>query len=409
VDNLTHTLIGLVAGEAVARCVPSNPARFAEPARRTTLLVVGMVGGNLPDVDLLWSMGLVTGDSVNYLVQHRGYTHTLLGCAILSLLLLLGTLAALRWRGHRLRPADTLLVAAMSGLAVMLHLGMDALNEYGVHPFWPWNNRWYYGDSLFIVEPLCWLAAAPLLYLQRTRGARVFIGGVLAIGCAAVLVFHGFGLAWWIVPAATLLLLVVGARMPARVAVLVSVGALCMVPVAFAAAHAVALRRVANLAAMQFKGAENLDIVLSPAAAHPFCWDVMLLQREGPDYVARIGQLNLVSDASRPCSRSLNDARTAPLRVMNRPVTDGMSWSGEYTMEITALARLANSNCTARRLASFLRAPFAARSERGWILGDLRYDRETGPGFAEMLVEPQSPARCGNPSPWTPPRRDLGF
>jgi inner membrane protein len=103
VDNLTHTLIGLAAGEAVERGASVRPGGLAGPVRRTTLLVMGMAGGNLPDVDLLWSMQFATGDRLDYLVEHRGYTHTLVGCAVLALLLFLGAMATLRWRGHRLR------------------------------------------------------------------------------------------------------------------------------------------------------------------------------------------------------------------------------------------------------------------------------------------------------------------
>ena len=406
-DNLTHTLIGLAAGEGIARWTRVQPDGVDERARRNALLVVGMVGGNLPDADLLWSMQFATGDRLAYLIEHRGYTHTLAGCVALALLLFAGAMAVLRWRGQRISPPDAGLFAAMSLLAVMLHLGMDALNEYGVHPFWPWNNRWYYGDTLFIVEPLCWLALAPLYFTLQTRAARGLVGLALAAGCIAVLAFHGFRMVWWSLPVLTLLLLRGGRRLSPRWASLAAVALLLVVIGVFSVSHATVLRRVQVLAASQFPGASLLDIVLSPAPAHPFCWDVMLLQREDSDYVARLGQLNLASDSGQACSRSLNGGSTAPLRVMNRPVLSGMRWAGEYTMDIQALSRLVSGSCDARRLASFMRAPFAARSDKGWIIGDLRYDRESGPGFAELLVDPKAASKCATDSPWTPPRSDL--
>jgi inner membrane protein len=331
------------------------------------------------------------------------------GCAALAALLFLGVVAWLRWRGHRIRLPEAWLFGAMSLLAVMLHLGMDALNEYGVHPFWPWNNRWYYGDTMFIVEPLCWLATAPLLCWLRSRGARVSLGLVLAVGCIAVLVFHRFGAVWWIVPVLTALLLHVGGKLSPRAASLASVVILCGVIGTFSAAHAAVSRRVESLAARQFPAATTLDIVLSPAPAHPFCWDVMLLQRAQGAYTARLGQLSLTSDLSAACARNLGGAGTAPLKGMQVPVTSGMRWSGQFSMEANSLARLGASNCDTRRLASFLRAPFAVETDKGWILGDLRYDREPGPGFAELLVDSHGSTRCSRPSPWTPPRRDLGF
>jgi inner membrane protein len=86
-----------------------------------------------------------------------------------------------------------------------------------------------------------------------------------------------------------------------------------------------------------------------------------------------------------------------------------MRWSGEFSMDANKLAGLGARNCDTRRLASFLRAPFAVETNKGWILGDLRFDREPGPGFAEVLIDSQAPVRCAGVSPWTPPRRDLGF
>jgi inner membrane protein len=384
---------------------------MAGATRRTTLLAMGMVGGNLPDADLLWSMQSVTGDPLDYLVEHRGYTHTLAGCAVLALLLFLTTLALLRWRSHPVRSHDMRLFGAMSVLAVLLHLGMDALNEYGVHPFWPWNNRWYYGDSVFIVEPLFWLAIAPLFFALRTRAARVVVGVVLGVGCIAVLAFHQFGAVWWSLPVLVLLLLFAGRKLSPRAASMATVVLLSSVLGMFCAAHAAAYRRVEGLAARQFPGATTLDIVLSPAPAHPLCWNVMLLQRTGQDYVARMGQVSLAPamDAGEACARSLGGEGTAPLAPMHMPPEAGVHWRNEYSMDARTLAGLAASNCDTKRLASFLRAPFAVVTDSGWILGDLRYDREPDAGFAEVLIDPRAPLRCAKPIPWDPPRQDLGL
>jgi inner membrane protein len=414
VDNLTHTLIGLLAGEAVYRGSRPREGGLPDPVRRTALLATGIAGGNLPDVDLLWSMPAFTGDSVTYLVEHRGYTHTLVGCAALALLLFLGALAVLRWRGHAIRAPDARLLGAMSLLAVLLHLGMDALNEYGVHPFWPWDNRWYYGDAVFIIEPLCWLALAPLYFSLRSRAARVFLGFVLLAGCLAVLVFHRFAATWWALPAVALLLVAAGRRLSRGAAAVAAACLLSSVIGLFALARASAAGRVQAMAAVSFPAASTLDIVLSPAPAHPLCWDVMLLQQEGRAYVARLGQLSLAAQiAGRPaansCARSVGGPGTAVLQPVRTGTLAGMHWTGEFTMDAGELVRLAHANCNTRRVASFLRAPFATETDRGWVLGDLRFDREPGAGFAEVRVDYRQGQRCGRASPWTPPRRDLGF
>ena len=405
-DNLTHTLIGLAAGECVARGVRTRPGGLPDPARRNALLALGIVGGNLPDADLLWSMPGLTGDPLGYLVHHRGHTHTLLGCAVLALLLFAATVAVMRWRGHRLRAADVGLLGGMALLAVMLHLGMDALNQYGVHPFWPWNNRWYYGDAVFIIEPLYWLAAAPLFFSLRTRVARWLVGCALVVGSIAVLAVNRLSAVAWVLPVLSLLLIGVGRRLSPRAASRLAIGVLVVVSATFWATHALVLHRVQAVAARQFPGDSTLDIVLSPAPANPLCWDVMLLQRSGTDYVARMGQQ---SWAAQSCAGGLTMEGAAPLQPMQVPVMEGVRWRAQFTMDAAALARLANTSCDTRRLASFLRAPFAVETSAGWILGDLRFDRGPGGGFASMRVDPAAPARCDRSSPWVAPRRDLGL
>lgn len=407
-DNITHTLIGLAAGECVARCTRTPRGGLQDPVRRNALLALGMIGGSLPDADLLWSMPALTGDPLAYLVHHRGYTHTLLGCAVLALLLFVATVALLRWRGHRLRAADVGLLGGMALLAVMLHLGLDALNEYGVHPFWPWNNQWYYGDAVFIIEPLYWLAVAPLFFSLRTRGARWFAGVVLVVGSIAVLAFNRMSAVAWVLPVLSLLLIGVGRRLSPRAASRLAIGVVVAVSATFWATHALVLRRVQAVAAGQFPGDSTLDIVMSPAPGNPLCWDVMLLQRSGTDYVSRMGQQSLAG-SGRSCAGGLTLKGAAPLQPMQVPVMAGVSWRTEFTMDAATLAGLATTSCDTRRLASFLRAPFAVETSAGWILGDLRFDRGPGGGFAAMRVDPAAPADCDRSSPWVAPRRDLGL
>src|SRR5688572_33078538 len=66
-DNLTHAL----AGAALAR------TRLGSMSRLAPLVLV--LGANLPDVDVVWSM---VGGKENYLVHHRGFTHSLLGVVV---------------------------------------------------------------------------------------------------------------------------------------------------------------------------------------------------------------------------------------------------------------------------------------------------------------------------------------
>ena len=402
-DNLTHTLIGLVAGEAVSRSTRVDPAGLPAQTRRTTLLAIGMIGGNLPDSDLLWSMSS-SGDKLGYLLEHRGYTHTLLGCVALTALLYAATLAWLQLRKQRPGGRDRWLLGLFALFAVLLHLGMDALNSYGVHPFWPWNNHWYYGDVLFIVEPLYWIAAAPLVFLMRSTAARVLLALVLFIASTAILVVHGFDWRWWSIPLLAWLLAMLGRRLQPWPASATSVALMALATLGFAMASSVASRRV-EAAGREPAGYQTIDQVLSPSPAQPFCWDVLLLQRRGDEYVARRGQLNLI--AAPECRSILAGVGTAPMTPDLQQASHGMRWEGRFTTSLSRLAALADASCATRALMQFARAPFAAETPQGWVLGDLRFDREKGLGMAEVLVAPRGAADCPHHAPWIGPRAEL--
>ena len=57
-DNLTHSIIGLIAGESAAAIdAPAGEGvhGLGADARRRLYAAIGIVGGNLPDIDLLVS------------------------------------------------------------------------------------------------------------------------------------------------------------------------------------------------------------------------------------------------------------------------------------------------------------------------------------------------------------------
>lgn len=160
---------------------PGRPAPL-RPLPDTTfrrLVVVSLVvGSNLPDVDLLYTS--FAGGPLSYVLQHRGYTHTLVGALAGALVLWLLGLLWLRYRRLHATCAEQAWVAAACVIGVLLHLAMDYTNNYGVHPFWPFYNGWVYGDSVYILEPLLWLAAAPLIFVLESGAARVLVA--LAVG-----------------------------------------------------------------------------------------------------------------------------------------------------------------------------------------------------------------------------------
>jgi inner membrane protein len=332
-----------------------------------------------------------------------------LGCLLLALMLLAATWAWLRWRGSTVSRGDLRLFGAMAVLAVGLHLGMDALNSYGVHPFWPLDNQWYFGDSVFILEPLYWLAVAPLYFAFRSRLARLHVGAVLVIASGVLWFAHSSWLPAWAAPLPAVMLVLVGWRGGPVTRALASVALVATVTLAFVGSGMLAQQQVQAIAAREFPQARTLDVVLSPAPANPFCWDLLLVQRMQGELLIRQGQLSLLQSLDpRTCpATQLGSARTAPLRQMLASSDQRVRWLGEFAMPRATLAGLIARDCRAREMMQFLRAPFVVKRSDGWIMGDLRFDREAEAGFAEQLLPPQGGSACSHHVPWIAPRADL--
>jgi inner membrane protein len=49
---------------------------------------------------------------------------------------------------------------------------MDWLNSYGVRLLMPFSNRWFYGDALFIVDPVLYVVFGAAVVWSRIRIAR---------------------------------------------------------------------------------------------------------------------------------------------------------------------------------------------------------------------------------------------
>ena len=164
-DNLCHTLTGACIAEAGLK----HRTRFASAAL--------MIASNLPDIDVL-----AFATSTPAVALRRGWTHGAVAQAVLPVLLTAGLLAFDRWRpsrqGREPARAGTLLLLGYIG--VLLHVGMDWLNTYGVRLLMPFSDRWFYGDAVFIVDPWLWLTLAIGVILAR-RGRRIRFAAVAGL------------------------------------------------------------------------------------------------------------------------------------------------------------------------------------------------------------------------------------
>lgn len=409
-DNITHTLMGVLLGETVSRLLPASASNLSPERRRRVLLGIGMVGSNLPDADFLAS--LVTQSKLDYLSQHRGYTHTLigvvLGAAFLSILVELWC----RWRETRPSASDRKVFAGLALCALFVHLAMDYTNSYGVHPLWPFYNGWVYGDAVFIVEPALWVAAAPLYFLMRSMAARSLIALVLVASMAL-----SFGSGWIPFPNAIVLalllvaLLMIGHRARAASALATACGAWLSITGIFVMSGYVAGKEVERSNAALFPEERLLDHVLTPLPANPLCWDVIAVITHGNEYGLRRGVLSLAPGLQSPAAchdKTLAGATTALLQPITQRDRDAGSihWQDEWHMPQQQFAALVSSHCEAQILMRFARAPFV-RERPPLILGDLRFDREAGRGFAEIEIKGGPSACIAGLPPWTPPRQEL--
>jgi len=402
--------MGMVAGEAVARLTPASQGGLSVESRRGMLVTLATVGGNLPDIDLVLTYRGFVRDKLGYLLEHRGYTHTVLGCLVLATLMYVAAEGWARYRRLSMTRNDHLTLAAVAVFGTLLHLGMDALNSYGVHPLWPFYSGWIYGDSIFIVEPLYWLAAAPLFFVARSIAARAVVAtAVLAGAAGSVLMSPGW--IWLALLAlATGALLLVGGRFPPATSALASAIATICVTALLVLAGRAAARDINATAARDFPDDRVIDHVLSPIPTNPFCWDVLLLETHGDRYIARHGMLSVAPDfvTAQSCSTKLvSKDTTAPMAAVNIPDSPDTEWFGEFVMPVSRLANLTTNNCEAAALMQFVRAPFVVERRNGWVIGDLRFDRERGLGLAEIEVSSTHTGDCPPTAPWLPPRAEL--
>jgi len=370
-------------------------------------VTLAAIGSNLPDSDLLYSF---IGRKLNYLLHHRGHTHTIL----IALLLGAATLAITRWwlrrRGLQASSQDYALLATVLMFTPLLHIAMDFTNNYGVHPFWPLDNRWFYGDSVFIIEPLFWAACAPLAFIFKTPIAR-FAVLLLMVAAIALCFLTGMvprplAVAYSLLVAAMLL---IGQRAPTNVALAASVSVWLGATAMFAITAHAARAKIDAIASEQLPDSTLLDRIVTPMPINPACWEVMILQKEADNAVIRRAMLAMSPAwlrADQCLSRSLDIEITAPLTPVPKESTEQVKWYGQISTPVARLVRLAEENCEAAAAFRFIRMPWLANVKDGLVLGDLRYDREPELGFAELVIgdRPNCPRFVPN---WIEPRRDL--
>mgnify|MGYP002402137860 CR=1 FL=1 len=158
-DSLTHIAVGACMGEAFSGRILGKRA-----------MLWGAMAQSLPDIDFLAGLWM---DTASNLLAHRGFTHSILFCVVVSPFL---ALAADRLhQPHNITFKNWLLFffGTISG-----HIFLDAFNNYGVGWFEPFSNERISFNAIYVADPFfsIWSAIAlvPLIYLKRNSLKRKF-------------------------------------------------------------------------------------------------------------------------------------------------------------------------------------------------------------------------------------------
>jgi inner membrane protein len=435
VENISHSLIGVVLGEGVLQIRKRARARGGagasanggasggggasdsaggeiSPALRAGVLWAAVLGSNMPDSDVFCSY-FVGGGSLGSLLHHRGFTHTLVALPLLALI----AAAVGRWVARVRREGGALpswrLLGAVASAGVLGHLIADFWNDYGLHPFWPLTGRWFYGDMIFILEPLFWMGLLPFAFFgaraRVLRGLCVFLA-LVVLGLCWSGKFQSWQAAAWVTSWGVAWSLVQW-RLRGRPEWAVGLAALALMSVLelFFVGRQIARSRVE---AILPPGEELLALSTSPAPGNPFCWRVILTSRKGGEsgeYIARMGGWAMGPSEPSSClprmfpavGPGLGDALTGP--VEPGLLRSGFAWAGEFRAGLRDFSEKLRTHCRMGALLRFVRTPFWKFDASGvGLVGDLRYHSPERRGFAE--IETTAGEECYSLTPpWTPP------
>lgn len=418
-DNLSHTLAGLAAAELLHRALPAEPDRAQQDTRHRLLLVACLLASNFPDLDLILTPLLPA--PLGYLLHHRGHTHTFLYALPQALLL-----SALLWFSWpKARALLRISSGARRGLALSmvagfgLHLAMDALNSYGLHPFHPFDSRWLYGDMVFIIEPVFWVTlGVPLILLIRRawlrRGLLGLLASVLAYFSAngflhwgSLLTLVGFGL---------LLVTVHGRRAqpfprvppgvplhgPGR-GILIGLAGLAVFLLAQALASQRAAHQIGDALTQMDPASQLLDSARSAFPANPLCWSFVSIESNEKAGYFRLRR-GVLSVAPQWLPLAACPPVLAERDAQQHVAQPGLALLTDYQGSLASLRALQRDNCHFEAWMRFARAPQVLDG----TASDLRFARTPQGNFTAMELDDFEGQPCPKGVPrWAFPRADL--
>ncbi|MBS1669062.1 MAG: metal-dependent hydrolase [Bacteroidetes bacterium] len=133
-DSLTHIALGACIGEA-----------FAGKRLGKRAMLWGALAQTIPDIDFVASFWMDTPSS---LLAHRGFTHSILFCAMIT-----PVFAMVAERLHRPKNFKLSSLMLFFVVAIFSHILIDAFNSYGVGWFEPFNHYRISFNAVYVADP----------------------------------------------------------------------------------------------------------------------------------------------------------------------------------------------------------------------------------------------------------------
>lgn len=410
----------------IGRASPSGAEAPSLARFRRAAVVLGIAAAEFPDADLVYSGPMVAMGKLGYLLHHRGHTHTVVLALVSAVVLWWAT----RWwwqrglKGRERADASSAIVSRVGGRALLLlavlgtlsHLVLDFTNSYGVHPFWPLDNRWFYGDAVFIVEPwLMVVAIPPLVWGPRRTFGRV----LLLLTLTAILALCWF--AGQVSPAVALgvtIMALVGMALQRAVSPaarpITGIAAWVVVTIMFFLSSVQARAVVTELV----NDGSLRDVVLTPSAADPRCFSAMVVTSTSTEYrmtTATVAPwssgLNAAGCMAAGAGNSRNTLSSLPgvSRSVAFAVSPAVAWGETWAVPRAEFVALAATRCEFAAAMRFMRTPVWSRDASGTVVvADARFGIGGG-GFAGLSVA--SGSGCPLTGKWIPlwdaPRADV--
>ncbi|HEX7832532.1 MAG TPA: metal-dependent hydrolase [Thermoanaerobaculia bacterium] len=307
-DPLTHTLFGAnLAG-----------TRLGGKTRLATAALV--IGANFADLD---SILYFTGHDDLALGFRRGWTHGVLSLVVLPFVLTALLLLYDRLRPHEHHRASPRWLLLLSALAMLTHPALDWLNNYGLRWLMPFRGTWFYGDSVYIMDPYLWLVLG-VGWLANQRPTFSLLAAWTIVTALLGYVVMGRSPRYLVIVVVVSIVMLVAMfwRAPRPLA-----GIALTIAVAYIGAriatNAITTQRVRD--DMQRQGMVVSRLMVSPLPIDPFSWDVVAQTGD----VYRYGRYRWLERSLKLDATSLPVAKDSPeWRAAQRdPSVQGfMSW-----------------------------------------------------------------------------------